>query len=377
MRRGQGKRQARLLRLWQSLALTMIVVAMLILFLISRPARSTPTQLVVEPGQGVAPLVHFIEGARGSLDGEIYLLTSPELLQALESAPARGVRVRLLLEHYPFGGGRPSPEETFARLQRYGVEVRWAPRRFRFTHAKTLLRDRQLAWVGTMNWSAVAFRSNRGFALIDPERAVLRQLSRVFDADWQDRPLDARVSRLVLSPTNSRQQIAALIRGARRSLDVYAEVLGDTSTANLLLDAVRRGVVVRVVWSGRGDAGDLQSGGVQLVICEQPYAHAKAIVADQRTIYVGSVNFTASSFEQNREVGLIVRDGALAEGVERAFGDDFASGVAVPSGRREGGTPRDAHRGGYCWVHAILKPTAPRHMGASRSSAHCAWSRRA
>jgi len=348
MRRGHGKRQARLLRLWQCLALVLIVAALLLWLRFDDPARGAPTQLVVEPRQGVAPLVHYIEGARGSLDGEIYLLTSPELLQALESAPARGVRVRLLLEHYPFGGGKPSPEETFARLQRHGVEVRWAPRRFRFTHAKMLLRDRQLAWVGTMNWSAVAFKSNRGFALIDPDRAVLRQLSRVFDADWQDRQLDARVSRLVLSPTNSRQQIAALVSGARRSLDIYAEVLGDRSTANLLLDAVRRGVAVRVVWSGRGDAGDLPSGGVRLVICGQPYAHAKAIVADQRTIYVGSVNFTASSFEQNREVGLIVRDRTLAEGVERAFGDDFAAGVPVPSGRREGGTPRDAHKGGCC-----------------------------
>ena len=221
------------------------------------------------------------------------------------------------------------------------MEVRWAPRRFRFTHAKTLLRDGRLAWVGTMNWSAVAFKSNRGFALIDPDRAVLRQLSRVFDADWQDRPLTARVSRLVLSPTNSRQQIAALIRGARRSLDVYAEVLGDTSTAKLLIDAVERGVAVRVVWSGRGDAGDLPSSGVRLVICAQPYAHAKAIIADQRTIYVGSVNFTASSFEQNREIGLIVRDPALAAGVEQAFGDDFAAGVPVPTGR---------HAVKCCWV---------------------------
>jgi putative ABC transport system permease protein len=42
----------------------------------------------------------------------------------------------------------------------------------------------QVAWVGTMNWSAVAFRSNRGFALIVADKPVTRKLEQVFAADW-------------------------------------------------------------------------------------------------------------------------------------------------------------------------------------------------
>jgi hypothetical protein len=82
------------------------------------------------------------------------------------------------------------------------VDVRWAPRRFRFTHAKWLLRDGQQAWIGTMNWSAAAFTTGRGFAVISADLTVDRQLAAVFAADWQDRALTGDVSHLVVSPGN-------------------------------------------------------------------------------------------------------------------------------------------------------------------------------
>jgi phosphatidylserine/phosphatidylglycerophosphate/cardiolipin synthase-like enzyme len=318
-----------LLRLWQAGALLLVLVALLLWFLLGGQREATPPQLVTQPEQGVAPLVRFIEGAHASLEGEVYLLTSPEALAALESAPARGIDVQLLLEHYPFGGGGPRPEETFARLQQHGVQVRWAPRRFRFTHAKWLLRDGQVAWVGTMNWSAVAFKSNRGFAVTVSDRPVIRQLHQVFLADWQDRALTANVSRLVVSPNNARQQLDRLIGSARSTLDVYAEVLNDPQTIDLLLQAAKRGVQVRLVWSGQGDIGDLARGGVHVVICTQPAIQAKAMVVDGATVFVGSINFTSASFYQNREVGLILYNRAVAAGLERAFVADFASGKPV------------------------------------------------
>jgi phosphatidylserine/phosphatidylglycerophosphate/cardiolipin synthase-like enzyme len=329
MRDRRGRRQVWLLRLWQAGALLVVLVALLIWFLLGRPSQTTPPQLVTQPDQGVTPLVRFIEGAHASLEGEIYLLTSPDVLAALESAPAHGIHVQLLLEHYPFGGGGPSPEETFARLEQHGVQVRWAPRRFRFTHAKWLLRDGQEAWVGTMNWSAVAFKSNRGFAVVVSDRPVIQQLHQVFLADWQDRALTANVSRLVVSPTNARQQLDRLIRSARSTLDVYAEVLNDPQTAALLLQAAKRGVGVRLVWSGQGEIGDLPRGGVHVVICPQPAIQAKAMVVDGATVFVGSINFTSASFHQNREVGMVLHNQVLAAGIERAFTADFASGKPV------------------------------------------------
>ena len=327
----RGRHQVPLLRMWQTGAVLMVLTALLLWFLIDRPDHMAPPQLVTQPDQGVASFVRFIDGANTSLDGEIYLITSPDILAALESAPARGVHVRLLLEHSPFVGG-PKPEETFRRLKEHGVQVRWAPGRFRFTHAKWLLRDGQQAWIGTMNWSAAAFKSNREFAVIDTDKPVSRQLAEVFAADWEDRELTASVPQLVVSPNNARQQINRLIGSARTSLDVYAEVLNDQKTTALLLQAAKQGVRVRVVWSGNGEpgeAGELVRGGVYVVKCTKPVIHAKAIVVDGTTVFVGSINFSNASFHQNREVGVIVRDLTVATSVEHTFAADFESGMPV------------------------------------------------
>src|SRR5262249_52060203 len=104
-----GCRQVWLLRLWQGGGAVLVMAALLLWSLTTGPREAESPQLVMQPDQGVGPLVRYIEGARTSLDGEIYLLTSPDVLSALETAPARGIRVRLLLEHYPFGGGGPRP----------------------------------------------------------------------------------------------------------------------------------------------------------------------------------------------------------------------------------------------------------------------------
>ncbi|MGH9203051.1 MAG: DISARM system phospholipase D-like protein DrmC, partial [Vicinamibacterales bacterium] len=47
--------------------------------------------------------------------------------------------------------------------------------------------------------------------------------------------------------------------------------------------------------------------------------HAKAVVADHRSVFVTSANLTEAAFERNIELGLLVRDPALAASMEAHF----------------------------------------------------------
>jgi len=47
--------------------------------------------------------------------------------------------------------------------------------------------------------------------------------------------------------------------------------------------------------------------------------HAKATVADHESVFVTSANFTEAALDRNIEIGLLVRDRALATGVSRHF----------------------------------------------------------
>ncbi len=124
--------------------------------------------------------------------------------------------------------------------------------------------------------------------------------------------------------------ILGLIAGARYSLDLYAEEIYDAASIQALADATRRGVRVRIVYAGLGDAEGLSGIGAQVARVASPYIHAKAIVADGAILFVGSQNVSATSLDQNREVGLLMRDRVAISEVERAFDQDLRR---EPSGR--------------------------------------------
>ena len=280
-------------------------------------------QFYVEPDAGVTPLVSFIRATRRSLDGEVYLLSSAAVFDALGDAVRRGVRVRLVLDPHPFGGDSGSADQAYKLLAAEGVAVRWAAPAYRFTHAKFLVSDNAAAWIGTMNWTNAAFTRNREFAEETNAGVVVQETDAVFAADWDGRPLDTGTPNLVVSPVNARGTILGLIAGARYSLDIYAEEVYDAASIQALADATRRGVRVRIVYAGLGDAEGLSGIGAQVARVASPYIHAKAIVADGTTLFVGSQNLSATSLDKNREVGLLMRDRLAISEVERVFDQDL------------------------------------------------------
>jgi len=50
--------------------------------------------------------------------------------------------------------------------------------------------------------------------------------------------------------------------------------------------------------------------------------HAKAMIIDGDTAYVGSINFTKNSIERNREIGLIFTDSVAINFLEKNFLSD-------------------------------------------------------
>jgi phosphatidylserine/phosphatidylglycerophosphate/cardiolipin synthase-like enzyme len=58
--------------------------------------------------------------------------------------------------------------------------------------------------------------------------------------------------------------------------------------------------------------------------------HAKLIVADQRTIYLGSANFTTAAFQRNIEAGVRLEDAALGRQLTSYFDQMILSSVLSP-----------------------------------------------
>jgi phosphatidylserine/phosphatidylglycerophosphate/cardiolipin synthase-like enzyme len=153
----------------------------------------------------------------------------------------------------------------------------------------------------------------------------------VFAAD-ETGDVAGAAGRLVTSPDTSRAAFADLIDGAQASLTIEAEELTDPGIVAALLAARARGVAVTLVWPGPPDVGaafaKLAAAGATVRAVAAPAIHAKVVVADGRTLYLGSANFTPTSLDRNRELGLRLDDAGVARRVAATVADDAARGVS-------------------------------------------------
>ncbi len=292
------------------------------------PAPRLVNGLFVEPDDGLDPLVDELAAAACTIDVSVYILSDDIIIATLIAAEARGVSVRVMLEEFPFGGGGGQIDVKH-QLEEAGVEVRWSASDIRFSHAKYLVVDRQVALIMNQNLTTSAFTTNREFGVTTTHPASVVQAQEIFDRDWRHDPLDDPEGPLVVSPTDSRQQLLGLIEGAGRTIDFYAEVIRDDEIVDALRAAEARGVEVRLVVDESLDedtgtiVDELRDAGVEIRLSGHLYIHAKLMVIDRDQAIVGSQNFTATSLDDNREIAIVVTDALILERCETIYERDW------------------------------------------------------
>ena len=162
-------------------------------------------------------------------------------------------------------------------------------------------------------------------------RAAERHEARL-DAEAGQLPGEAPGGRLVTSPESTRPTLLALIAGARVALALETEELTDPAVVSALLDARARGLAVTLVWPGPATGAGapftkLAGAGATVRAAGAPAIHGKVVVADDRTLYLGSVNLTPTSLDDNRELGLLLAQPPTAAEVSQIVAADAAGGA--------------------------------------------------
>jgi cardiolipin synthase len=295
--------------------------------------RSGP--LIVEPGAGFSPVYSLINGARHSIDVTMYEFSDTTAEHDLAAAAGRGVRVRVILDQRE----RSVNSGAYSYLGSHRVTVTWSSPEYRYTHQKTVIIDGVKAIIMTANLTSRYYATSRDFLVIDTERADVSAITAVFDADLTGqaiRPGDG--SHLVWSPTDSEGRLLGLINGARSSLRIYSEEMGDRTVENALVKAAERGVGVQVCGENENGEYDrayakLARAGIRISYYSSSagfYIHGKVVEADYGTarakIFIGSENFSSTSLNQNRELGLIISSHPVMSAIASTFAADFRNG---------------------------------------------------
>jgi cardiolipin synthase A/B len=295
---------------------------------------TSAVQIIVEPSDNGAALVSAINAAKTSVHMTMYLLTyNGPVYKALVAAKSKAEVKVVLNQTFPAGQG--SNTQTFNGLKAAGVSVVWAPAVYTFTHEKCAIIDNATAWIMTMNATDTSPTANREYLAIDTDADDVKNAEAIFEEDFTGAA--ANVSgKLVLAPINAKARLYALIKTATKSIDVEGEEFSDVDLTSILAAKADAGVAVRLIVADNTPTPaqqtavtTLKAHKVPVKSVSTPYIHAKAIVIDGTSAYVGSANFTAGSMTGNRELGVLFDTASEVSKVATTIGTDFAAGTAL------------------------------------------------
>ena len=316
------------------------------------------------------PMLAAIKAAQKSVTFETYIYWSGDIgkqfADALSERARAGVPVHVLLD---WVGSAKMEESYLAEMKAAGVQIEkfhkphWynLARLNNRTHRKLLVVDGQVGFTGGVGiapeWTGHAqdpghWRDShylvRGPAVAQMQATFLDNWLKVTGKVLHGEayfpaiaPAGAQKAQMFSSSPSSGSESMQLmyhlaITAAERSIDLsVAYFVPDDLTLKLLMDALARGVRVRLVTPGehtdtetvkaasRATWGELLQAGAEIYEYGPTMYHCKVMIVDQLLVSVGSTNFDNRSFRLNDEANLNVYDAAFAQRQTQVFEDDI------------------------------------------------------
>jgi cardiolipin synthase A/B len=331
----------------------------------------------LENGDSIFPaMLGEIRAAKHSITFETYIYWSGEIgrtfAQALAERATAGVNVHVLLD---WVGSQKIDEQLLDSMRNAGVEVEmfhplhWyhLTRMNNRTHRKLLVVDGRVGFTGGVgiadNWTGNAqdpdhWRDSH-YRVTGP---IVAQMQAAFMDNWiktTGKVLQGERYFPVLQPdgTASAQVFTSSPRGgadsmvlmylmaivaSRRSIDLSAAYfVPDELTLQALVDAMRRGVRLRIITPGphtdaevvksasRASWGALLAEGAEIYEYQPTMFHCKTFIVDELLVSVGSTNFDSRSFRLNDEANLNVLERSFARQLTVVFEADLGKARRV------------------------------------------------
>jgi cardiolipin synthase A/B len=274
-------------------------------------------KLLVQPNEGAQPLVRAIAHAKRSIEIVIFRFDHREIERALTNAVSRGVAVHALIANIN-RSGEESLRRLELRLLDAGITVARTDDDLARYHGKLMIIDRRELWLLAFNFTSHDIEHSRSFGVVARMPLIVREAVRLFEADLQRHPYEPASQTLVVSPVNARQQLSEFIAGAKKELVIYDPKVSDLEMVRLLEKRAAAGVRIRLI-------GRLTRGVPGVVVAKLPLRiHTRTMIRDGRMAFIGSQSLRAVELDARREVGLILHDRKVVEGIYETFTADWA-----------------------------------------------------
>jgi cardiolipin synthase A/B len=273
-------------------------------------------KLIIEPADGVAPLLALIKSAKTSVEIAVFRFDRKDIETALKAAAERGVKVTALIA-FANRGGEQGLRKLELRCLAAGIIVaRTSDDLIRY-HGKYILIDRRVLCVLSFNFTHLDIDHSRGFGIVTTHAPWVREAARLFRADCTRSKYAPKTATFVVSPANSRQVLETFLKRANKQLLIYDPKISDKEMLRILQARAKAGVEVKVIGSvaKRAQIDGHQLAGRRL--------HTRTIIRDGRQAFVGSQSLRTLELDSRRELGLIVQDAKAVRTLIDTFESDW------------------------------------------------------
>ena len=332
------------------------------------------------------PLFKALQEAESRIDVSAYLISHPKVVSSLLNSMRNGVSVRIMIEGSPAGGATTAEIKALKTLNEAGADVKVMKqtngyRAYSYTHAKYAVVDDDTVIMTSENWQESSFDTNRGWGAVIVSQRYAEYMRAVFESDFcrtsdvqgfsevyptaqsetygRYTPVvsdtvsyDAKV-RPVISPDNSYDTMRTLILSANErvfseQLDVdYDWVLEEDnpiSWMRTVSDKADCRLLVDVTFDDRND-NDFKDGygvidallGSGIKASSPTFggmSHNKGVIVDDK-VWLGSVNWTYNSFNDNREAAVIIDSPDVAQYFLALYMADWETAEASAEEKQE------------------------------------------
>src|SRR5215469_13184201 len=278
-------------------------------------------RLIVEPEDGVKPLIDGIDRAKKSVEIAIFRFDRREIERALENAVRRGVFVHALIADTNRSGEK-NLRKLEMRLLAKGMTVARTSNDLVRYHGKMMIVDRRELFVLAFNFTRLDIDHSRSFGIVTRNRQLVQEAIRLFESDTKRQPYTPRHNKFLVSPLNAREELSKFLRGGKQELLIYDSKISDMAMIRVLERCARSGVSIRII-------GHVSSRNPALPSGKLPYIrlHTRTIVRDRKQVFIGSQSLRELELDARREVGVIIPDLKLVAKVVQTFEEDWNTSV--------------------------------------------------
>jgi cardiolipin synthase len=334
------------------------------------PIRGNKIELL-QNGDGYFPaMLEAIRDARKTINFEAYIVrsdaTGEQFVDALIARARAGVEVRVLLDGIGSAWGFKNSDakrlrDAGCKFDYYHPTASWrVDRTNRRSHRRVIVIDGRIAFTGAIGfrdeWSGNAQdKEHWRDVMVRVQGPLVGKLQAAFQEHWvktgrealsgmdQFPPLEPAgdlTAELVTSKSFSVAPLpftmACAFAAATQRIWITNPYCTPTDDqVALLVNAVRRGVDVRLLLPGKNDDqpltksagrsayGKLLEGGVKIFEYRPTMIHSKTLVVDSLFSIIGTSNFDPRSMEINEEIDVVVDDAKFAREMESMFENDL------------------------------------------------------